>query len=45
MFWDEVKKRETKVIPTLYKNCDMPRFFKIKKYIDFRDDFAIGMRE
>lgn len=40
LFWDEMNTRKIKVIPLLIEDCEIPPFLKVKKYIDFREDYA-----
>jgi len=43
-YWDEVNNNKVKVIPILLKDCDIPKFLKPKKYVDFRNDYQQGLR-
>jgi len=44
-YWDEVRQKEILVIPVLHRPCPIPTLLKAKKYADFTDDFAAGIRE
>ena len=43
VFWEEINEQETKVIPILLEDCDIPQFLKAKKYVDFREDYRQGL--
>lgn len=43
LFWEEMNTRKIKVIPLLIEDCEIPPFLKVKKYIDFREDYAQGL--
>lgn len=45
LFWDEISEQKIKVIPILLEDCKIPRFLKIKKYVDFREEYDIGINE
>ncbi len=40
----EITGKMLKVLPVLYKECDIPFFLKDKLYADFRDDFNTGFQ-
>lgn len=45
IFWDEVPQRKVKVIPILLEDCNVPRFLKIKKHVNFIEDYYVGMND
>lgn len=45
LFWDEISEQKIKVIPILLEDCKIPRFLKTKKYVDFREEYNIGINE
>ncbi len=42
-YWDEINTRQVKVLPVLYKKCDIPELLKTKKYADFQVDYSFGL--
>ena len=45
LFWEEMNTRKIKVIPLLIEDCEIPTFLKVKKYIDFRQNYLQGMNQ
>lgn len=45
LFWEEMNTRKIKVIPLLIEDCEIPTFLKVKKYIDFRQNYLKGMNQ
>lgn len=45
MFWDEIYSQTKKVIPILSEQCEIPRFLKNKKYVDFTKDYNEGFED
>ena len=43
--WDENQNKEIRIIPILIEECEIPRFIKYRKYIDFRKDYITGFRD
>lgn len=43
LLWDEINSKQTKVIPLLLESCTIPPLLKVKKYIDFREDYQLGL--
>jgi hypothetical protein len=41
----EIKRKEVKVLPILYKKCKIPSFLEEKKYADFTKDYNQGLSE
>jgi len=39
-YLDEITNQKVKIIPLLIESCDIPPFLKIKKYIDFRENYG-----
>lgn len=42
-YWTEVNERRVAVIPVLVEECKVPTLLRTKKYVDFRDDYALGL--
>ena len=41
----EITGKQLKVLPVLYKDCDIPFFLRDKLYVDFRGDFDSGFQK
>jgi hypothetical protein len=41
----EIKRRKVKVLPILYKKCEIPPFLEDKKFADFTKDYSRGLSE
>lgn len=39
-YWEEIQHGRVKLIPVLYKDCELPTLLQGKKYADFRGDYA-----
>jgi len=44
-FWDEITTGHIRLIPILYKQCDVPSLIRPKKYVDFTYDYTIAIEE
>lgn len=44
-YWEEIEKNKTLVLPILIEDCRIPPLLKTKKYADFRENYAIGLKE
>ncbi|WFF93925.1 toll/interleukin-1 receptor domain-containing protein [Bacillus paralicheniformis] len=42
-YWDEISEGMVKVLPVLYKECQIPDLLKTKKYADFSRDYSKGL--
>jgi hypothetical protein len=40
---DELSDGQTRVLPVLLEDCDVPKLLAMKKYADFRNDFSAGI--
>lgn len=43
--WEETTDRQIRVIPLLIEECEIPRFLKCKKYIDFTKGYREAFRD
>ena len=43
LFWNEINKQKTIIIPLLLSDCEIPLFLATKKYIDFRENYQQGL--
>lgn len=43
--WDEISSRQIYVIPILIEDCEIPTLLKMKKYIDFREDYDFALEQ
>lgn len=43
--WDEISSRRIFVIPVLIEDCEIPTLLKMKKYIDFRQDYELALEQ
>ena len=41
-YWEEIQCGRVKLIPILYRDCELPSILLGKKYADFRSEYAIG---
>ncbi|MGA2592591.1 MAG: TIR domain-containing protein [Bryobacteraceae bacterium] len=44
-FWDQTNNRKTKLLGVLYRDCNIPRLLRNKKYFDLRTNQPQGFRE
>lgn len=42
-YWDEVREKRVVVIPALIDDCTIPLLLRTKKYVDFREDYSVGL--
>jgi len=44
-FWEQTNNRKTKLLGVLYRDCQIPRLLRNKKYFDLRTNHPQGFRE
>lgn len=44
-YWEEIEHGHIKLIPVLYQKCEIPTLLKMKKYVDFTNDYTTGLQD
>jgi hypothetical protein len=44
-YWDSISAQKIKIIPVLYKYCEIPFFLKGLRYADFTKSYAVGFAQ
>lgn len=45
ILWDEINYNKVKIIPIKLEDCEIPKILQTKKYIDFSNDYNIGINQ